>query len=95
MTIANLPTFYSMKFTESDGSLTGDSNLYLDQSFQTLNQIVNFFNQGMQLPQKTTAEIAVYAADTAIPNGTVWFNKSISKLQVKTAAGTIETITSV
>lgn len=95
MTIANLPTFYSMRFTEDDGSLTGDSNLYLDQSFQTLNQIVNFFNQGLQTPQKTTAEIAVYATQAAVPNGTIWFNTTISKLQVKTAAGTIETITSV
>lgn len=49
---------------------------------------------GLQFPQKTTAEITAYASDTSVPNGTAWFDTDVSKLKVKTAAGTIETITS-
>lgn len=92
MSIPNLPAFYNMRYTDKDGNMTGESQFYNDQMFQTLNAIVNQFNNGVQFPNKTTAEITALEPDS--PNGTTWFNTSIAKLQVKTAAGTIETITS-
>lgn len=51
-------------------------------------------NDALKAPQKTTAEITAFASDTDIPNGTIWFDTDVAKLKVKTASGTIETITS-
>lgn len=107
MTIPTLPAFYNMYYTEKDGSMTPDSYLYNDQMFQSLNlaiillnglinsAIINdtIVNNGVQFPQFTTAEITALEPDSV--NGTVWFNTTLAKLQVKTAAGVIETITSV
>lgn len=50
-------------------------------------------NQGVKFPPYTTAQIVDLEPDAA--NGTVWFNTTLAKLQLKTAAGVIETITSV
>lgn len=50
---------------------------------------------GIVAPSFTTAQIAAFGADATIPNGSMWFNTTLAKLQVKTAASTIETITSV
>jgi hypothetical protein len=49
-------------------------------------------NDALRAPQKTTAEITALEPDATI--GSIWFNTSLAKLQVKTAAGTVETITS-
>lgn len=50
-------------------------------------------NNGIKFPQFTTTEITALEPDAE--NGTVWFNVTLAKLQVKTAPGTVETITSV
>jgi hypothetical protein len=92
MAIPNLPTFYSMKYTDKEGNLTSDASLYNDQTFQSLNAVVNNFNNGMQMPGYTTAEITALEPNADI--GTMWFNTDLAKLQVKTASGTIETISS-
>lgn len=107
MTIPTLPAFYDMHYTKEDGMLTAEAQLYNDQTFQSLNlaiillndlvnsAIINntIVNNGVQFPQKTTVEITALEPDAA--NGTVWFNTNLAKLQVKTASGVIETITSV
>lgn len=107
MSIPTLPLFFNMYYTEKDGSLTPDAYLYNDQMFQALNlavillndlvnsAIINdtIVNNGVQFPQFTTAQIIALEPDSV--NGTVWFNTTLAKLQVKTAAGVIETITSV
>jgi len=49
-------------------------------------------NDGLKPPKKTTAEITTLEPDASI--GTIWFNTTLSKLQVKTADGTVQTITS-
>lgn len=49
-------------------------------------------NDGVKMPNKTTSEINTLEPDAAI--GTMWFDTTIAKLKVKTASGTIETITS-
>lgn len=93
MSVPNLPPFWNMNFTQADGYLTSDGYLYMDQTFQSLNTVVNFFNNGVEFPPKTTADIT--ALEPGAKSGTVWFNTSLAKLQVKTAAGVIETIQSV
>lgn len=106
MTIETLPVFYNMVYTEKDGTLTADAYLYNDQTFQTLNVAIILLNtianstinngmvtnNGIQFPQYTTAEIT--ALEPTSLDGTVWFNTTLAKLQVKTATGVIETITS-
>ena len=107
MSIPTLPVFYNMPYTQQNGALTAEAYLYNDQTFQVLNlavillndlvnsAIINntIVNNGVQFPQKTTAEIT--ALEPNAVNGTVWFNTNLAKLQVKTASGVIETITSV
>jgi hypothetical protein len=93
MSVPRLPPFFDMIYTNSDGTMTQDAHLYNDQMFQSLNVVVNYFNDGVQFPSKTTAEITSLEPNSSV--GTIWFNTTLSKLQVKTASGTIETITSV
>lgn len=107
MSIPTLPVFFDMYYTEKNGKLTADGYLYNDQMFQALNLAVillnglvsstiannTIVNNGVRIPQKTTAEITALEPDADI--GTLWFNTNLAKLQVKTAAGVIETITSV
>lgn len=45
MTIENLPVFFKMPYTNSKGRLTQQANTYNDQTFQTLNNLVNLVNQ--------------------------------------------------
>ena len=108
MSIPTLPPFFAMAYTDKNGNLTSDAYLYNDQTFQTLNLVLillNSFvssaiinntitNNGITPPSFTTAQITAFGADSTIPNGTMWFNTTLAKLQVKTAPGVIETITS-
>ncbi len=94
MPIPNLPPFFNMIYTKEDGSLTTNAQLYNDLMFQILNQLIVMINNGLQLPNKTTAEITAYGLDTTIPIGTLWYNTSLNKLQFKTGTGTVETVTS-
>ena len=106
MTIASLPAFFDMNYTDKEGKLTTDAHFYNDQMFQTLNyaiillnSLVNsainnntITNNGVQFPQYTTAQITTLAATSAL--GTVWFNTTLAKLQVLTAAGVVQPMTS-
>ena len=87
----NLPVFFDFVYTNKDGALTPNAKLYNDLQFQYLNQNFSF---GLQIPNRSTAEITDDAANVNIPLGTTWFNTDISKLQFKSAASTVETITS-
>ncbi len=64
---------------------------YQEQLNQTLRD--NLSDNGWVWPSLTTAQIV--AIEPSMPNGTVWFNTTLSKGQIKTAAGVVETITSV
>lgn len=106
MSIPNLAPFFDMYYTEKDGRLTADGYFYNDQLFQTLNIVVillnsiinsstmnnQIINNGVQFPQYTTAQITALEPNALI--GTVWFNTDDAKLQVKTAAGVVQTIQS-
>lgn len=92
---------------ENNGRLTADAYLFNDQTFQVLNYVVTLLNllvnsaiinntivnNGIQFPQFTTAQITALAPNSAV--GTVWFNTTLAKLQVLTAPGVVETITSI
>ena len=93
--IADLPPFYNMQYTEEGGGLTKNAHLYNDLSSQILQKVVNYFNVGIPMPHATTAEISAHGTDKKVTNGTIWFNTSMSVLQVKIADGTIETIQSI
>lgn len=92
--IENLPPFYNMPYTDNEGKLTTEAEIFNDQAFQTLNALIDKVNNGWTFPSKTNTEITAYGADTAVPVGTVWFSTTDSKLKVKTAASTIEEIQS-
>lgn len=93
--LPNVPPFYDMRYTKENGAMTDASRTYNDSLSQIMIRLVNQINNGLIMPTKTTAEITAYGADTAVSVGTVWYNSSINKLQLKTGAGIIETITSV
>lgn len=93
MAIPNLPVFYDMPYTYKDGALTQEALLYNDQLWQSLNLVVNQFNNGIQLPNFTAAEITTLANDTTVPVGTLWYNTTATALSVKTGAGTYIDIT--
>lgn len=107
MSIPTLPVFYNMPYTNPDGTLTSEAYLYNDQTFQALNlaiillnglinsAIINntIVNNGVQFPQFTTAQITALVPTSIV--GTVWFNTTLAKLQILTAPGVVETITSV
>jgi len=88
----NIPAFINVTFTDKEGKLTPAMQFYNDQ----LNQVL--FNgvgpNGFTVSQLTTADITTLAANVNIPLGTVWYNTSINKLQVKTAPSVVETISS-
>ena len=99
--ILTLPPFFNMIYTNEKGELTTNAHLYNDLTYQILNQlvvsfneVVGFLNNGIPLPQKTTAEIMAYSLDTTVPDGTLWFDTSSGKLVFKTGTGTFETVTS-
>jgi hypothetical protein len=109
MAIPNLPVFFDMSYTDDKGDLTPDAFFYNDSMFQSLNVAVfllnsivsslvesdgRITNQGLFAPQKTTSEITAFGANSTVPNGAIYFDTDDSKLKVKTADSTIETITS-
>lgn len=85
-----IPAFINAQYTDKDGFLTSAFQFYNDQLNQVLRQ--NLSNDGYVFPSLTTAQITT--VEPSVPNGTVWFNTTLAKLQVKTATGIIETITS-
>ena len=97
MTIEALPEFIDMQISENNGDLTPDALLFFDNAFQTLTEVIDLVNtyvtvDGLTAPSKTSAQITALEPDAAV--GTIWFNTDLSKLQVKTATSTVETITS-
>lgn len=110
MSIPTLPAFFDMIYTKPDGKLANDGYMYNDQMFQSLNALVILMNMiattvvnqsetpnvilnGIAPPPFTTAEIVALEPD--VPNGTMWYNSTLKKLQFKADTGVIETITSV
>lgn len=90
---SELPVFYDMSVVDEEGHMTSDFRNYMDQHFQYMNS--NLSPGGYTFPRYTNVEITAFGTNTEIPTGSVWFSTDDSKLKVKTAAGTIETIQSV
>jgi len=88
----NVPIYYNFRFVDENGYLTQEAQFFMS----TLNQAMlgALTDNGWTVPQHTTAEITVLAASDFTPLGTIWFNTTLAKLQVKTAASTVETVSS-
>ena len=82
----NIPIYVN----NPDNTSTGDENYNADLN-QTL--LDGLSDNGWTVPNLSAADIATI--EPSMPNGTIWFNTNLAKLQVKTASGVIETITSV
>lgn len=94
MAVDGTPTFYKMQIANDENEVSDEATLYFDQQSQVISEMVDQFNGGIQMAQKTNAQATAAGADTNVPLGTVWFNTDVAKLQVKTAASTVETVTS-
>lgn len=106
MAIQSLPTFFDMVYSKPDGHLAPDGYLYNDQMFQALNALVILVNtivtstvsgasvtiNGIHPPSYTTAQIV--ALEPNVPAGTLFFNTTLKKMQLKTDTGIIETMIS-
>lgn len=95
MTVPKLPPFYNMAYTDEKGNLTDEALTHNDQTFQTMNQVVDRVNDGWVFPSYNNTDITAFGTDTSVALGTVWYSTDDNKLKVKTGAGTIETIQSV
>jgi hypothetical protein len=108
MSLPILPPFYQMKVANPDGMMASEAILFNDEQSQTLVKAIDLINKlatsnisntgsvsynGLVAPSKTAAEITILAADAEL--GTIWFNTDSAKLNVLTAVGTVEVITSV
>lgn len=85
-----IPTFINVKYTEESGYLTAAFQYYNDQLNQVLSNGIG--PNGFTISPLTTAQIA--SVEPNAPDGTLWFNSTLGKLQFKVSSGTIETITS-
>jgi hypothetical protein len=107
MSLPILPPFYQMKIANPDGSMTSEAILFNDEQSQTLVKAIDLINMiatslisntgsvsynGLVPPSYTAAEITALAVDAEL--GTIWFNTDSAKLNVLTAPGVVETITS-
>lgn len=107
MTLPILPPFYQMKISNPDGMMTSEAILFNDEQSQTLVKAIDLLNliattfisntgavayNGLIVPSFTTAEITSFASSA--PLGTIWFNTDSAKLNVLTAVGVVETVTS-
>lgn len=92
-----IPYLYSENFAEQQ--------LFFDSLAQAVLSALS--DNGWTVPQLTTAQITAITIPYSIsdinaymPNGTIWYNTDLNKLQVQTAivlgtGATVETITSV
>ena len=91
--ITKLPPWFNMVYTDKEGNLTPNSLLYNDEMWQSLTVLVDTFNDqftnGLQLPQKTTAQIAALQDDLTVPVGTTWFDTDLAVVKVKTVQAII------
>lgn len=98
----NVPTFQDVPWTDKDGNLTPQIQLYNDELNQALQNGLS--DNGWTVPGLTTLQIqGPNAPPTNIPNGvqammpvgTIWFDTTLKKLYVKTDVNTVQQIQSV
>ena len=101
MAIEKLPAFYNMKYTEENGKMTVESYLFNDQTFQTLNAVVNLLNlitstvvnqSGVTV---NSVIVPTFSSDpSGLPIGSIWYNSTANALKFQSNSG-IQQITSV
>lgn len=93
MTIALLPIYYDMIYVDTKtGRLSNEAQLFQDQTFQTLDSVVDQFINGLVMPTFTTTEIAAMAASATI--GTMYFDTTKNKMVFIDNTNSVQTITS-
>lgn len=102
-----IPGFINIKFVQDDGYLTPSMQLYESGLNQAMQGALS--NNGWTVPALPTTQINTASGSvpnglavnginqTGMPVGTIWFNTTLGKLQVKTSllpapTGTIETL---
>ena len=69
-----IPTFQSARYTDENGNLTSQMQLYNDELNNVLRNGLS--DNGWTLPTVTQAQltsIMALPADQALPNGTIWY----------------------
>lgn len=84
-----IPVFQNDKFTQDNGNLTNEQQMWFDNLIQQFQNGLS--DQGWTTPQQDTTEINKLA--TTMPVGTIWYDSVTNKLKVLTNAG-VETISS-
>jgi hypothetical protein len=90
-----IPTFVNVKYTEENGYLTSQMQMYNDE----LNNILRngLSDNGWTVPNQTQAkiqEIAAFTGVNAMPVGTMWYD-STNELMVFNLGGSLFTFTPV
>lgn len=70
----NIPIFTAIQFTDENGSLTSDQELYMSRLNQAMQDGLS--ENGWTLPVVSVAQLAQIAAltgDREMPNGTMWY----------------------
>ena len=94
MSVAELPIYYDMVFVDTKtGRLSNEAQLWQDQTFQTLDSVVQQFINGITIPNFTTAQIGAASPTAAI--GTMYFNTDLNAMQFVGNSNVVQTITSV
>lgn len=78
-----IPTFVNVKYTQDDGYLTSEMQLYNDELNNALQGGLS--DDGWTLPQVTVAElndINALTGDREMPNGTAWVVTDASPQQL-------------
>lgn len=79
----NIPTFVNVKYTQEDGYLTSEMQIYNDELNNALQNGLS--DDGWTIPLVTAAELADIDALTgrrAMPNGTMWVVSDASPQQL-------------
>lgn len=83
-----IPTFVNAKYTNEDGYLTTETQMYTDELNNVLRNGLS--DNGWTIPIVTQAQLAIiqtFTGASALPNGTIWYvhddNTLVYELVVK------------
>jgi hypothetical protein len=79
-----IPNFIKTIWTDKEGSLTAEGNLYHDQLSQYLKTTIS--EEGFEIPQNTTSDITRFSDPTNPnfkPDGTIWYDSDTKQFKGK------------
>jgi len=74
-----IPVFYNAQFTDKNGNLTPEMQMFMDQLNQTMQD--NLSNNGLVIPSITSANLALIEPE--MPDGTAWLETTNNVLVIK------------